>query len=120
MLAFAIVIISLALLFYTVGVWGEKLSGGLKIWNLSMFWLGLVFDSTGTGIMSSMTGTVELNLHAVTGGLAILLMIFHAVWATIVLLKKNEKLIRSFHKFSIIVWLIWLVPYLTGVFINVL
>jgi uncharacterized repeat protein (TIGR03987 family) len=48
-----------------------------------------------------------------TGVLAIVLMFIHAVWATIVLLKKNEKLILTFHKFSVAVWLIWLVPYLS-------
>ena len=35
--------------------------------------------------------------------LAILLMLFHAIWATIVLVKKNEKMIINFHKFSIFV-----------------
>jgi len=118
MLATAIIIMTLALLFYSIGVWGEKLTGGLRIWNLSMFWIGLILDSTGTGMMSSMTGAFELNLHALTGGLAILLMIFHAVWATIVLVKNNEKIRRSFHRLSFVVWLIWLVPYITGVLIN--
>lgn len=118
MLFSAIVVMSLALLFYSLGVWGEKLSGGLKPWNLSMFWIGLIMDSTGTAMMSSMSGPIELNLHSVTGALAILLMIFHALWATIVLVKKNEKLIRDFHKFSIVVWIIWLIPYFTGVAVN--
>ncbi len=83
-----------------------------------MFWIGLVLDSTGTAMMSSMSENIQLGLHSITGGLAILLMIFHALWATIVLVKKDERLIRSFHKFSIVVWLIWLVPYFTGVVIN--
>jgi hypothetical protein len=38
--------------------------------------------------------------------LAILLMLFHAIWAAIVLVKKNEKMIINFHKFSIFVWVI--------------
>ena len=119
MLITSIMVMTLALIFYSWGVWGEKLSGGLKIWNLSMFWIGLVFDSTGTAMMSSMSGQITLDLHSITGGLAIILMIFHAIWATIVLVKKDEKLIGNFHKFSIVVWLIWLVPYLTGVVINI-
>jgi uncharacterized repeat protein (TIGR03987 family) len=110
---------TLALVFYSLGVWGEKLSGGLKLWNLSMFWIGLIMDSTGTAMMSSISGTMEFNLHSMTGALAILLMVFHALWATIVLLKKKEKLIRDFHKFSIVVWLIWLIPYFTGIVINI-
>jgi len=119
MLFSSIVIMTLALLFYSLGVWGEKISGGLKIWNLLMFWIGLIMDSTGTAMMSSMSGNIELNLHTLTGAMAILLMIFHALWATIVLVKKKEKLIEDFHKFSIVVWLIWLVPYITGVILNI-
>ena len=118
MLFSSIAIMTLALIFYSWGVWGEKLTGGLKVWNLSMFWIGLVFDSAGTAMMTSMSGQTSLDLHTITGALAILLMIFHALWATIVLIRKDEKLIRRFHKFSIAVWLIWLVPYLTGVVLN--
>ncbi len=119
MLFSSIIIMTLALVFYSSGVWGEKLSGGLKPWNLSLFWIGLILDSTGTTMMSFMSGRLTLDLHSITGALAILLMVFHALWATIVLIKKNDKLIKSFHKFSIVVWLIWLVPYITGVVINI-
>lgn len=42
---------------------------------------------------------------------SIILMLIHFVWAMIVLLRKDEKAIQSFHKFSVIVWLIWLIPY---------
>ena len=110
---------TLALAFYSAGVWGEKLSGGLKIWNLSFFWAGLVFDSTGTAVMTGMSQSMEFGLHTVTGALAIILMIFHAIWATVVLLKKDRNQIKNFHKFSLIVWIIWLIPYFTGVFLNV-
>jgi hypothetical protein len=29
------------------------------------------------------------------------------------LVKKDEKAIKNFHKFSLIVWFIWLIPYLS-------
>jgi len=118
MLIFSIAAMTLALIFYSIGVWGEKLSGGLKKWNLSMFWIGLIMDSTGTTLMGIISGGFSLNLHSATGALAIALMIFHALWATWVLIKGNEKQKINFHKFSLVVWLIWLVPYFTGVFIN--
>ena len=35
-----------------------------------------------------------------------------------VLGKKNESLLRTFHKFSIVVWIIWLIPYLSGMFVG--
>ena len=105
------IIISLALVLYSIGVWSERFAGRLKAWHLVFFWLGLVCDTWGTGLMLEMAGGLTYDLHGLTGFLAIVLMFIHAVWATIVLLRKNEKLILSFHKFSVLVWVIWLVPY---------
>ena len=106
-------IISLALVFYTIGVWSERFTGRLKPWHLAFFWLGLVCDTWGTGLMLEMAGGLTYDLHGLTGLLAIVLMLIHAVWATIVLLRKNERLIVRFHKFSVLVWIIWLIPYLS-------
>jgi len=49
---------------------------------------------------------------------AILLMCIHAVWATVVLLRKDENAMLNFHKFSVVVWAIWLIPNLSGFFLN--
>ncbi len=106
-----IIIITLALLFYTIGVWAERLQGRLKLWHLVFFWLGLVADTWGTGLMIDLAGGLTADIHGVTGVIAIVLMLVHAVWASIVLLRRDEKAIRSFHKFSLLVWLIWLIPY---------
>ena len=38
----AIVIISMALIFYSVGVWSERIQGRLKGWHVTAFGLGLV------------------------------------------------------------------------------
>jgi len=108
--------ISLALIFYSIGVWSERLAGRLKRWHLVFFWGGLAFDTTGTGIMFQMAGEIGTDIHSITGLTAIILMIIHAVWATVVLLRKDENAITSFHRFSVIVWAIWLVPYFTGFF----
>ena len=117
-LILAIITITLALIFYSAGVWGEKIEGCLKMWHLLLFWIGLTFDTTGTMLMSAITEKSNFDIHSLTGILSILLMALHAVWATIVLIRKQEKMIYTFHKFSIIVWLIWLVSYMIGVVIN--
>ena len=80
------------------------------------FWGGLVFDTTGTAIMMEMAGRIGFDIHGFTGVLAILLMVVHAVWATVVLARKDEKAISNFHRFSVFVWVVWLVPYLNGFF----
>ena len=108
------ILITLALVFYSIGVWSERLAGRLKGWHLIFFWGGLVFDTIGTGMMMEMAGGLGLDIHSVTGVTAILLMIVHAVWATVVLSRKNERAIVNFHKFSVVVWVIWLIPYGTG------
>lgn len=119
MLILAIVTISLALVFYTVGVWGEKLQKTLKPWHLVIFWAGFVCDTTGTTFMSILSeNSNPFHFHAVTGVIAILLMLFHAVWATVVLVRKKEAMMRAFHKFSLIVWIIWLIPYLSGMLVG--
>jgi len=46
-------------------------------------------------------------------------MVIQAIWATIVLLCKNEQAISTFHRFGEVVWLIWLVPFFTGFFISI-
>ncbi len=109
----AVIIINLALIFYSIGVWSERLQGRLKVWHTIFFWFGLVCDTWGTGMMFEFVGGMSYDIHGFSGLLAIALMFVHAIWATIVLLKKDEKMIVNFHKFSIFVWLIWLVPYLS-------
>ena len=124
-LIFAIVSITLALIFYTIGVFSERKAKSLNKNHVIIFWLGLLCDTTGTLTMGKIakSGTVTMSalgqtLHGITGALAIVLMLFHAVWATYVLYKNDEKKKEAFHKFSIIVWLIWLIPYFIGMILG--
>jgi len=110
----AMFLITLALVFYSIGVWSERIAGQLKWWHLIFFWTGLIFDTIGTAIMMEMAGGIGFDIHSLTGVLAILLMIIHAIWATVVLMRKDERMIANFHKFSVVVWLIWLIPYFSG------
>ncbi len=114
----ATIIITLALVFYSIGVWSERIAGKLKPWHLVFFVLGLIFDTWGTGLMFEYVGGMTSDIHGITGLIAILLMLIHAVWAFAVLVKKDEKMISNFHKFSVAVWVIWLIPYLSPMFFN--
>ena len=121
MLIYSIIFITLALIFYTVGVWAEKIQKRLKYWHMYLFWIGVIFDTTGTTLMTRISDSrgFKFDFHDITGLLAILLMLFHAIWATIVLARKNEKMILNFHKLSIFVWIIWLIPYFGGLIFGV-
>jgi uncharacterized repeat protein (TIGR03987 family) len=110
------IVITLALVFYSIGVWSERLQGRLKTWHLAFFWLGLVFDTWGTGLMLDMAGGLTFDLHGISGGIAILLMLVHAAWASVVLLRRDQRAILNFHRFSLFVWLVWLIPYFSPMF----
>lgn len=116
-LAGAVVFITAALVLYTCGVFYERKKRSLNAKALVLFYLGLVCDTAGTLLMSRIAGADEgagNPVHAVTGVIAIVLMAFHAVWATVVLKRGNQRAKENFHKFSIIVWAIWLIPYIIG------
>lgn len=119
MLLLAIITITMALILYSIGVWAEKLQKILKPWHVVVFWLGFLCDTTGTTIMSMMAKNPgPFSFHAMTGLLAILLMLAHAIWATVVLVRKKESMMLTFHKFSLVVWIIWLIPYFSGMIVG--
>ncbi len=125
MLILAIVLITAALVSYTSGVWLEHRSGRLAPLHAALFATGLTFDASGTGLMLTMAGTgaapradgvasVLMSVMAITGAIALALMALHLLWAVIVLIRNRPNEITTFHRFSVIVWAIWLVPYVTG------
>ena len=113
-------LISLALVFYSTGIWSERILRYLKPWHVVMFWLGWFFDISGTLTMHIMAkGPFDiLNSHTLTGQIALWLMFAHAIWATIVIRKGSKKARKEFHRYSIIVWLIWLIPYFGGMYLG--
>ncbi|MCX6158607.1 MAG: HsmA family protein [Ignavibacteriota bacterium] len=115
----AILLISLALVFYSIGIWSERYSRYLKTWHVVCFWLGLLFDISGTYTMH-LISTKEFNIlepHTLTGQLALWVMLVHVIWATYVNKWGSEKTHRKFHVYSIHVWMLWMVPYLGGMYL---
>lgn len=123
MLSLSIALITAALVFYTVGVWTEHRAGSLSWRHLALFAAGLVFDASGTFAMSriaaaggsSTMSTGPLTaVMAVTGGLALFLMAAHLIWGIVVLIRNRPQELATFHRLSLGVWTLWLLPYVTG------
>lgn len=110
------ILITLALVFYSTGVWAERFSRYLNKWHVAAFWTGFIFDVSGTWAMGRMSrAPFDLtDLHTLTGQVALWLMLIHAIWATYTVRNGSENLRKRFHTYSLIVWLIWLVPYIGG------
>ena len=124
MILFATIAITCALIFYTCGVFGERRAQLLKPRYVVLFWLGLACDTTGTLTMSAIANSAsaasaDMSFHAATGLTAIILMLIHALWATFTAWRGSERAVRIFSRFSIAVWLIWLVPYVCGMLVGI-
>lgn len=123
-LSVSIVLITLALIAYTTGVWAERRQGTLAWWHVVAFAVGLACDAAGTFMMArtAMAGasaTADMNpvltaIMAWTGTLAIILMALHLGWAIATMVRGNEAAKTRFHRFSVVVWAIWLIPYISG------
>lgn len=109
-------IMSVAFVFYTAGVWWERLERRLRERHVALFWLGIVCDGTATYLMRQLViaGEDPGFIHSVTGLAAFLLMLLHALWATWVLAKGSAEARAGFHRYSVAVWAMWLVPYVGG------
>ena len=88
--------------------------------HLYFFWLGFVFDVSGTLAMHKISNHPFniLDSHTLTGQIALWLMLLHAVWATFVIAKNKVEIRKKFHRYSLFVWMIWLIPYLGGMYIG--
>lgn len=120
MLISAIILITAALISYTIGVWGEHRAGTLAWRHVVAFAIGLACDASGTYLMSLIAAQGNGSRHLltqimmVTGSLALLLMLGHLIWALVVILRDRISERASFHRLSLVVWGFWLVPYFTG------
>jgi uncharacterized repeat protein (TIGR03987 family) len=114
------ILITLALVFYSLGVWAERLARTLRPWHVAAFWIGFAFDVSGTWQMHRLAGGVfDLrDPHTLTGQIALWLMLAHAAWATRVVRVGSEEARAGFHRYSLFVWLVWLVPYFSGAYIG--
>ncbi|MBT3382649.1 MAG: TIGR03987 family protein [Prolixibacteraceae bacterium] len=59
-----------------------------------------------------------LDIHTLSGQIALWLMLAHAIWVTRIIRKGTNSQRSKFHRYSIFVWLIWLIPYLGGMFLG--
>ena len=91
------------------------------MWHIVFFVLGLCADTLGTTIMSKiadqMMGGTDI-FHALTGLLAIILMLVHALWAIWTYWRGSLKAKQNFSKFSVFVWAFWLIPYIGGILLG--
>jgi len=87
---------------------------------VAAFWTGFMFDISGTWAMGRLSDDPFniLDIHTLTGQIALWLMLIHAIWATYVVRRGSEYVRQRFHRYSLVVWLIWLIPYFGGMYLG--
>ena len=116
MLLFSIILMTLALIIYTISILNEFRGKTLLPWHAIMFCIGFIFDATSTIIMYNLGGSkISFGLHAILGYTALFLMLLNAIGSVIILKKNHKNLTINFYKFSIFAWIIWIASYILGI-----
>lgn len=110
----AVILFTVAMVFYTCGVWAEKSARRLKKWHVYMFGCGVAVDTLATVLTFMVIGALVFTPHSIMGFISLTLMAIHFVWAVRTLRRGDEHALTNFHKLSLIVWTIWMVSYLSG------
>lgn len=125
-LIFALGAMILSLVFYTLGVIGERKSKSINKVNIILFWLGFICISIGiyfiSGIVQSSIESTDIAtsmLQSLVSMISVFIMLFHCVWGSWALIRNNESQQKIFHKYSLIIWIVWLVPYLISIMLAI-
>lgn len=118
LLTFSVIVTVLALILYTVAFWGVWGSKQIRKNHLTLYWLGLIADIAGSTGMTILAGGFTLNLHAITGLLAVILMVINVIWATRVYRSQSSDLFISYRKASLVIWIIWIISFITGMMLS--
>lgn len=114
--------IALALVLYATGVFSERHAGQLRWCHVLLFWGSLL--SNIAGVLLLIEATCDMGqegpspMHVLISVITIAVSAFHAIWATAALAFRRKEPQSMLHQLSILIWLIWLIPYLAGAFMD--
>ena len=109
----SILAFTMALLCYTGGVLLERKVSMMKPWILAIFWLGLAFEVCGA-IPMFRRSEGNITVHGIIGAIGLSLIILHNMGATLAVMKGWDVMLKLFPKFSTLVYVIWVVAFITG------
>lgn len=113
--------ITLALILYTLAIFASRHTGSLKAAHAILIWCGFIADAAGTVALMAAEQALgdETFARFAAGALACAIILFHGIWATLRLVRHPKEPAPSYQQLSTLVWLLWLIPYLTGLLIGI-
>jgi hypothetical protein len=115
-----ILCVVLAMIAYTVGAWSAYRSKGFKPFNITVLWVGVVFDILATSSMWLANGgafklspTADL-IHTVLALVSFFGMAIVTASASWAYAKKNKSVQRTLAKLILAPWALWAIIFLWG------
>jgi uncharacterized repeat protein (TIGR03987 family) len=110
-----IVVVFLALIFYAASLYQEFAQQKVTRKILIFFWLGFLFDLSGTVLMSLVSQGFSFNFHSILGISALALMGIKAVWSSMNYRSGLEKRVPA--AYTVLSATVWLAVFLLGFFL---
>lgn len=115
----SVISITTALVLYTIAIWRNWRMKLLTTAHLVLLWFGLAADALATRMMGlSIEGPIVWDFHTISGYAGLALMAVLAVVGSWAKWSDRETVLKSFHRFALPVWILWVVSYATGVVIG--
>jgi len=115
-LMIAVTVVTLALIFYSVGFFSALKKQKISIITPLFYWLGVVCDISSTIIMFILAkGTSTFSTaHGIIGIIALILMVGCAIYATIAHRKNIAEITLAFRQHSTIIYILWIIVFITA------
>lgn len=106
-----------AFVFYTIGVWAERVQKELKVWHLIFLVAGLFTETIGTSLVEQDANNTHFSdqTYTILGLIALFFIFIHVLWALWAYLRGLAQ-IRIRFRSSILFWCIWLIPYWISIY----
>jgi uncharacterized repeat protein (TIGR03987 family) len=114
-----IVAMVVAMVLYSVGVWGAFRAKKLSQKNVMFVLAGVVFDVIGTGAMFVSAGNTFVNdLHTWVAMVAFFGMLILGIVGTWAVQKNKDELLAKLSKWALAPWVLWAFVFVWGFFQN--
>ena len=113
-----VVLITLALVLYTVAAWHNWRLKALATMHLVLMWIAVVADASATRMMGGYTEGTDWSLHVISGYAALGMMATLTVFGTWAKSTNRAAVLNSFHRFLVPVWVVWVASYAAGVWLG--
>jgi small basic protein len=110
-----LVALLVAVITYSVGVWGAFRAKGATVRHLVFLWVGVVFDIVATASMSYSLGwTLGNDLHTYLALGVFFSMVMVAAFGTWGHVKKNDAISVAVAKWAVAPWAMWVGVFVWG------